>query len=100
MSSAKLILFGFLRHTIGALGVWFVARGYLTPEQQMSWTATAVQEVFGALMLGAAYLWSALDKKRMVEWFLAFLRVHPNTAPAVAAARVSSLLAPIGGTHG
>jgi hypothetical protein len=84
MSSIKLVLLGFLRHTIGLIGLWLVGRGYLAPDQQAPWVGKAVEEAFGAIMVGGAYVWSAIDKQQVVAWLRKALHMNPPASRAAA----------------
>lgn len=83
MSSLKLVLLGFLRHIITALGMWLVAKGYLTQEQHDAWISTAVQEAFGACLIVGSQLWSAFDKTLVINWIRQALHMPaPGPSPA------------------
>lgn len=100
MSSIKIILLGFLRHTIGLLGMWLVTKGYLGAEAKDAWIAKAVEEAFGGILISTAYFWSAIDKQFVIGWIRqAFHMQTPTPAGEKAAAqKISNLITSPGTT--
>lgn len=100
LSSVKLVLLGFLRHTIGLIGLWLVARGYLEKASADQWIGAAVQEAFGAIMVSGAYVWSAIDKQYVIAWIRKALHMNPpaGSNEQVAAKRISNLVTSPGTT--
>jgi len=100
VSSLKLILLGFLRHTIAMFGLWLVTKGYLTVEAKDAWVGQAVQEAFGAALVLGAYAWSALDKQAVIGWIRqAFHAPSPSLSNEKAAAeKISNLITSPGTT--
>ena len=91
MNPWKLILLGFLRHVLGALGAWLATRGIISPEDKDAWVSSATMEIFGWLLMAGAVAWSAMDKKAVIDWLRKALRMSPKDEQA-AAPQISPLV--------
>jgi hypothetical protein len=101
MSSIKLVMLGFLRHSVGILGAWLVARGYLSAEEQAPWMGKAVEEAMGGLLMLGAYVWSGIDKKFVIDWIRKALHMTPPshvTTEKAVAKKISNLVTSPGST--
>lgn len=76
MNPWKLVLLGFVRHIVGIFGAWLIAHNIIDEATYKGWAESATASLVGYILVGLAFVWSALDKKKVIEWLRKALRMN------------------------
>lgn len=82
-----MVLFSLVRHWLTIAGTYLIARGVIdSGTQSLLASDHAATVLVGAIMTGAAMLWSLLQKKQMLGWIRTALHL-PNASSVEAVAK-------------
>lgn len=73
-----MVLFAIVRHILGFVGTWLIARGVIDADTHMRLLSEGASDIVGWSIIAAVIAWSIVQKTQAWQRILAALHINPK----------------------